>query len=204
MENEIGKRYGRLVVLSYTGRKYHSSPIVRCRCDCGKEIETNLNKLHTGHTKSCGCLKIRHKDLTGQRFGRLTVLEFAYKQGQKNYWKCQCDYGNVCYVWTAWLTDGTTVSCGCKNDENRANLQNLDRGRVDGTMLCEIKEDRKLNRNNTSGIRGVHFDKERKRWVTQLTFQRKNHLLGRFKTKREAIAARKAGEKQYYGKYRKK
>lgn len=48
MENEIGKRYGRLVVLSYTGRKYHSSPIVRCRCDCGKEIETNLNKLHTG------------------------------------------------------------------------------------------------------------------------------------------------------------
>lgn len=71
-------------------------------------------------------------------------------------------------------------------------------------MLCEIKEDRKLNRNNTSGIRGVHFDKERKRWVPQLTFQRKNHLLGRFKTKSEAIAARKAGEKQYYGKYRKK
>ena len=48
------------------------------------------------------------------------------------------------------------------------------------------------------------YGKERKRWVTQLTFQRKNHLLGRFKTKREAIAARKAGEKQYYGKYRKK
>lgn len=82
MENEIGKRYGRLVVLSYTGRKYHSSPIVRCRCDCGKEIETNLNKLHTGHIKSCGCLKIRHKDLTGQRFGPLTVLEFAYKKGR--------------------------------------------------------------------------------------------------------------------------
>ena len=71
-----------------------------------------------------------------------------------------------------------------------------------GTMRCAIKKDRKLNENNTSGFRGVHFDEARGLWVAQLMFQRKAYLLGRFKTKREAINARKAGEEKYFGKYR--
>ena len=47
--------------------------------------------------------------------------------------------GNICYVSTSQLTTGETVSCGCKNDENRANLSNLDRELVDGTMKCRTK-----------------------------------------------------------------
>ena len=70
------------------------------------------------------------------------------------------------------------------------------------TMSCAIKKDRKLNKNNTSGVRGVHFDEARGPWATQLMFQRKAYLFGRFKTKREAINARKAGEEKYFGKYR--
>ena len=58
-----------------------------------------------------------------------------------------------------------------------------------------------MNKNNTSGIRGVHFDKDRGLWVAQIMFQRKAYLLGRYKTKREAIQARKAGEEKYFGKY---
>lgn len=100
------------------------------------------------------------------------------------------------------MTTGVTVSCGCKNEENRASLPNLDRGLVDGTMLCGIKKDRKLNKNNISGVRGVHFDKDRGLWVAQIMFQRKAHILGRFKTKKEAIEARKACEEEYFGKYR--
>lgn len=33
-------------------------------------------------------------------------------------------------------------------------------------------------------------------------FQRKTHLLGRFKRKSDAIRSRKAGEEKYFGKYR--
>lgn len=202
MKSEIGKQYGYLTVLEDTGKNYHGSKIYKCRCICGNEVEVNTNKLHSGHTKSCGCRRFRWKDLTGQKFGRLTVLEFAYTKNKKNYWKCICDCGNICYVNTASLTNGTTISCGCKNEENRANLPTYDRGLVDGTMKCAIKKDRKLNKNNTSGVRGVHFDKDRGLWVAQLMFQRKMHLLGRFKTKREAINARKAGEEKYFKKYR--
>lgn len=202
MGDEIGKRYGHLTVLSDTGRRYRTERIFLCRCDCGRTVEVNINKLHTGHVKSCGCRRFLWRDLTGQRFGRLTIIEYAYTKNQKNYWKCQCDCGNICYVQTSWLTNGTTVSCGCKNEENRESLPKLDRGLVDGTMKCAIKKDRRLNKNNTSGVRGVHFDKARRLWVAQLMFRRKNHMLGRFKTKAEAIKARKAGEEKYYGKYR--
>lgn len=89
-----------------------------------------------------------------------------------------------------------------RNDENRANIPHLDRGLVDGTMKCGIKADRKLSRNNTSGVRGVHFDRQRGLWVAQIMFQHKAYLLGRFKHKRDAINARKEGEKKYFGKYR--
>ena len=94
------------------------------------------------------------------------------------------------------------VSCGCKNDENRISLPTLDRGLVDGTMKAAIQKDRKRNKNNTSGATGVHFDSKRGLWVAQIMFQHKGYLLGRFKYKREAIKARKAGEDKYFGKYR--
>lgn len=38
--------------------------------------------------------------------------------------------------------------------------------------------------------------------VAQIMFQRKAHILGRFKTKKEAVDARKAGEDKFFGKYR--
>ena len=69
-------------------------------------------------------------------------------------------------------------------------------------MKCALKRDRKLKRNNISGVRGVHYDKNRKLWVAQIMFQSKAHLLRRFKTEREAIKARKVGEDKYFGKYR--
>ena len=84
----------------------------------------------------------------------------------------------------------------------KASLPTLNRGLVDGTMKCGIKKDRKLNKNNTSGVRGVHFDKDRGLWVAQIMFQRKAHILGRFKTKSEAVKTRLTGEEKYFGKYR--
>ena len=191
MNSEIKKQYGYLTVLEDTEKKYHSTKIYRCRCVYGKIIEVNIDKLHSGHVKSCGCRKFKWRNLTGQKFGRLTVVEFAYAKNRKSYWKCRCDCKNVCFVSTSQLATGETVSCGCKNDENRANIPHLDRGLVDGTMKCEIRADKKLNRNNTSCVRGIHFDRQRGLWMAQIMFQHKAYLLGRFKHKKDAINARK-------------
>lgn len=57
-------------------------------------------------------------NLTGQRFGRLLVVERAAdkKSGTKPkvMWRCRCDCGKEVVVWSSSLVQGTTVSCGCK------------------------------------------------------------------------------------------
>jgi len=58
-----------------------------------------------------------------------------------------------------------------------------------------------LRSNNSSGTRGVHFCKTRLRWVAQIKVGKKSLLLGRFQTQDEAVAARRAGERQHYGEF---
>lgn len=63
-------------------------------------------------------------DLTGQRFGRLTVIGFAESRKRKNgsteiFWNCVCDCGKVTKpIRTRSLRHGAIRSCGClKRDE---------------------------------------------------------------------------------------
>jgi hypothetical protein len=53
-------------------------------------------------------------DLTGQRFGRLTVISYAgtTKKGRAT-WQCKCDCGNNTTVMASHLKTGHTISCGC-------------------------------------------------------------------------------------------
>lgn len=59
-------------------------------------------------------------DLTGKRFGRLTVIRRHYRNDNSNkvVWECQCDCGNTCLVSQPNLGRGT-YSCGCLNHESR-------------------------------------------------------------------------------------
>lgn len=55
-------------------------------------------------------------DLTGRRFGRLTVLKLL-RTCPTTYWTCQCDCGVTAEVFGANLTRGMTRSCGCLRTE---------------------------------------------------------------------------------------
>ena len=53
-------------------------------------------------------------DRTGQRFGKLTVIEQAGRNALKKVlWKCHCDCGNEINVVAGSLVTGNTESCGC-------------------------------------------------------------------------------------------
>lgn len=57
-------------------------------------------------------------DLTGQQFGRWTVIERDYDIKKKNiYWKCKCECGTLRSVAGTSLRGGISVSCGCEKDE---------------------------------------------------------------------------------------
>ena len=53
------------------------------------------------------------KDLTNQRFGRLTVIEEAGRRGGEVTWRCQCDCGREKIISGKSIRLGRTKSCGC-------------------------------------------------------------------------------------------
>ena len=79
---------------------------------CGQEFLTTRNKIVYCSHKCANSLKF--KDLTGQRFGRLTAIKRAYvDKDHESHWLCKCDCGNEVIVGIGCLNHGTTKSCGC-------------------------------------------------------------------------------------------
>lgn len=57
------------------------------------------------------------KDLTGQSFGRLTVIRQSYSTDGRAHWTCLCRCGNQKRIAGKSLRNGSTTSCGCFNRE---------------------------------------------------------------------------------------
>jgi len=129
----IGQRFGRLVVLERDSKENHkdSAAYWVCQCDCGNKTIVRTGSLRSGDTKSCGCyrreraIKENTKDLTGQRFGNLFVLEKdETKIGKAShaYWICKCDCGNIKSIQSPHLIRQTTRSCGCGIESEKASI----------------------------------------------------------------------------------
>jgi hypothetical protein len=119
-----GKKFGRLLVIKRVNKPKEKSAAGTywlCKCDCGNEKTANNHDLVHGDTTSCGCK--RHEtpynfiDLTGQRFGRLIVIERENKKNNHTRWLCKCDCGNMVMVDPNNLKKGTSTSCGCYQKE---------------------------------------------------------------------------------------
>lgn len=75
-------------------------------------------------------------ELTGQRFGRLTVLEKVPSKNNRSMWRCVCDCGNEKVVEGRNLKKGLTKSCGClKREEFMKNMNNPPTHKETGTRL---------------------------------------------------------------------
>lgn len=55
----------------------------------------------------------RHMDLTGDVYGRLTVIRLTKKEGYTVFWMCRCECGSDAEVRAGSLRSGLTRSCGC-------------------------------------------------------------------------------------------
>ena len=132
MENMVGQKFGRLTVIENTFKKKNKNGrdmyYVKCQCECGNIKNVDKYSLKSGTTKSCGCLlEDRYKakelnrtiDLTGQRFGKLQIIEYAGTYHSESgapkgaAWLCQCDCGNTKVLKGTALNNGKVKSCGC-------------------------------------------------------------------------------------------
>lgn len=65
-------------------------------------------------------MELIYKDITGQKFGRLTAKEIVGKTKHgARIWRCDCDCGGITNVVINNLTNGHTKSCGCLQKEVR-------------------------------------------------------------------------------------
>jgi hypothetical protein len=120
-----GQRFGRLTALYNTGEKTRGVFIWHCVCDCGNEKIMNAASLKQG-TQSCGCLRFKPRDdLTGKRFGRLTVISYERREGKCSAWRCKCECGKETLVARANLIEGRTRSCGCLREEKLNEIKRM-------------------------------------------------------------------------------
>lgn len=114
------QRFGRLLVTGLSHVRDRKS-YWTCVCICGQERTVERSNLKSGNTTSCGCFqreivgKINHRDLAGQRFGRLLVL--SRSAAKNGYWNCLCDCGKTKAIEGSHLGNGHTRSCGCLHRE---------------------------------------------------------------------------------------
>lgn len=121
-----GRVFGRLTVL----RRVENCPRGNCQwlcdCKCGKQTIVVATKLSSGNTKSCGCGFFlgsqisnanKFRDLSGQRFGHLKVVDIAFHRNKQHYWQCICKCGAEMIINGHSLKQGYTRSCGCYQRE---------------------------------------------------------------------------------------
>lgn len=130
-----------------------------CRCNCGRIKSISKARLMSKEIITCECIKIsnRSKDMIGKKFGKLTILNFAYKKDDRYFWLCECECGSKTTVCGSLLRQGRTKSCGClvglgqiKNRKDltglrfgklvvlsRGKQQVLKSGRLANTWICK-------------------------------------------------------------------
>ena len=119
------------------------------------------------------------KDLTGQRFGRLTVLKCvgSHKTSGAKLWECICDCGNKTIVSASSLTNehNNTRSCGCLKYEVPT-IHGLSRSRI--YAIWKSFRYRCDNPHNPGyylyGGRGITYCKEWKDFMTFYSWAMKN------------------------------
>ena len=206
-QNDItGQRFGNLIAKKFIcyDKKYRDNWLFQC--DCGNEKIMPAANVKWGRVRSCGCLRRSHidkvikKDLTGQRFGRLTAIRPTERRDASGsiVWECRCDCGTTVYLSVNVLNIGKTQSCGCLCREKRKESISYRRDFIEDTSISRLIVAKTPRSDNTSGYTGVYYNKKNSRWEARICFQKKQYHLGSYCDKVDAINARKAAEKELH------
>ena len=137
-------------------------------------------------------------ELTGQRFGHLTVLGPAENIGTRTAWLCQCDCGRELVVKTIQLRNGHVKSCGAQCPLRKKVRKKKPGGvcsltYIDGTCV-EMLRANTVRKNNTSGVPGVEWRSCKGMWRASICFMGKRYYLGNYVNREDAVKARKLAE----------
>lgn len=94
------------------------------------------------------------------------------------------------------------------NPENKKCVDHINNNKLDNNINnlrwatnSENGMNRSIQSNNTSGFKGVHYDKASDKWMAYIKIDGKHKTIGLFKTKEEASFARQEYATEYFGEY---
>ena len=90
MVSLIGKRFGKLTVIAREPNNKWREAMWKCVCDCGGKTITTGKHLRSGHTTSCGCIRIQSITKHGLHKNRLysiyqNIKKRCYNEHNKDY-----------------------------------------------------------------------------------------------------------------------
>lgn len=61
MDNNIGKKFGKWTVISFSYKDKYNHPFYKCKCECGNESDVDIYRMKYGH--SLACHRCRYNDM---------------------------------------------------------------------------------------------------------------------------------------------
>lgn len=133
--------------------------------------------------------------------GRILAGNIAGHKNNHGYWLIRIDRQSYMACRLAWLyMTGNYPALvvdhinGIRDDNRFSNLR-----------LASKSENgmnrRKVNTNNTSGVAGVNWSKDKGKWEARITRNYRKIRLGYFERKEDAVEARRKAERDIYGEF---
>ena len=201
-----------------------------CKCDCGNEKIVRSSSLKQKLVTSCGCYRkemaIKRLVLHNKKYNTYDLsgeYGIGYTECGKEFYFDLEDYDKIKdYYWNAkdsndnhiiGSVNGTKTSLHrflmnvnsesnlvvdhinthCPEDNRKKNLRIV--------TMSENQMNRKLAKNNTSGITGVVWSKKDNLWIAQIGLNNQKIIIGYFKNFNDAVKVRKEAEEKYFGEY---
>ncbi len=208
LTNEI---YGKLRVLELSHIAKNGQQMWKCLCECGQETIVQQGHLRGGHTKSCG------KCNTFKSYGNVTICtvangkQFVFDTEDlplvKRYtWHiCSSGYPSTYYK-------GKTMKLHrlLLKPPKRKYVDHIDRNRLNNCRnnlrLCSTHENcfnQGIRSDNTTGFKGVHYDKNKNKLVVRIGLNGRRYTIGRFPPEQIKEAAKAYNQKaiELFGEY---
>jgi hypothetical protein len=222
LENLIGKKFYRLTVIDVIPYNKKNRKLM-CQCDCGNFTNVFYANIKSKETKSCGCL-YKEKMAEQKKYNKYDLTKsygIGYTlKGEEFYFDIE-DYELIKnHCWHIGKYDGYVVT-NIKGTNTLLKIHKLIMNDVENNNIIDHinrkpNDNRKSNlrivthrencinskksSNNSSGITGISWCKDREKWEVYLGSRENRIRLGRFQNKKEAIKVRLEAELKYFGK----
>lgn len=181
-----------------------------CRCVCGVERSVREDSLKNSSSLGCGCRKVFNDYVVEDNVIKMKYKKYTFLFDAKHLDKVlKYSWGIEHYGYVVNYANNIRLHRLLTDCPRNMFVDHIDGNKLnnlDSNLRIVTNQQNSFNRDgykkgNSSGHRGVYWDKKAKKWEASIKYNYKKKFLGYFDDKNEAIQARLDSEKLYFGKY---